>query len=78
MPKEGQQSRELLIKHEPIPDYRDMNGEVVGMHGMTMPFYLDEGVKIDGLKSGEQVSFELSQWRKPVFKELVTSIKPRI
>lgn len=54
---------ELFIRHEPIPDYMNREGKVVGMHAMTMPFWVADGVSIDGLAPGDQVEFTFeSQW----------------
>ena len=65
---------EVLIKHEEIPTYRDVTGKVVGMHSMTMPFYLAEGVSTSEIKVGDTIEFTISQWISPNFKELVTEM----
>ena len=63
-------SREVMMKHEAIPGFRDDTGKVVGMEGMTMPFTLAEGVSTDGLAPGDAVVFTLevdwSSKRDPV------------
>ena len=66
--------REIIIRHEEVPDYRDDTGKVVGMHSMTMPFYLSPDLSPEGLKVGDEVEFTLATWLKPQFKELVTKI----
>ena len=75
LPGNGRAANEVLIKHEQMPDYRDISGKVVGMHGMTMPFYLAPGVSVEGLSIGDDVSFELSASWKPTFTEQITSIR---
>ena len=75
IPKDNQGVKELIIQHEAVPDYRDETGKVVGMHAMTMPFYLAEELPIEGLKAGDRVKFKLEAWQKPRFKELITQIE---
>jgi Cu/Ag efflux protein CusF len=75
LPGNGRAANEVLIKHDPIPEYRDISGKVVGMHGMTMPFYLAAEVSIAELSIGDAVSFELSAAWKPTFVEKITSIR---
>lgn len=57
LPAEG--SREIWIRHEPIPDFRNVSGEVVGMDSMTMPFTLATGESLEGLAVGARVEFRL-------------------
>ena len=52
-------SREIMMKHEAIPGFRDDAGKVVGMESMTMPFTLAEGVSTDGFAAGDAVDFTL-------------------
>jgi Cu/Ag efflux protein CusF len=63
-------SREVRVRHEAIPDFRDDGGRKVGMEAMTMPFTLAEGVSTDGFAVGDAVSFTLEvDWaskRSPV------------
>lgn len=75
MPGDGLAANEILVKHQPIPDYRDENGTVVGMMAMTMPFYLAEGVSLNGIKAGDSVELKVEQHLKPKFTEEVASIK---
>jgi len=75
MPGDGLASNELLVKHQPIPDYRDDTGAIVGMMAMTMPFFLAEGVSLQGIKAGDAVELKVEQHLKPKFTEEVTSIK---
>lgn len=49
----------LHIRHEAIPDFRDLSGEVVGMEAMSMDFALGSGVSTDGLAPGDQIEFTL-------------------
>ncbi len=59
-------SREMAIRHEAIPEFRDEAGKVVGMEAMTMPFTLASGVAIAGLAPGDRVAFTLEmRWQDP-------------
>jgi Cu/Ag efflux protein CusF len=75
MPGDGLAKNEMLVKHQPIPDYRDDSGAIVGMMAMTMPFYLKEGVSLEGIKAGDSVELKVEQHLKPKFTEEVISIK---
>lgn len=75
MPGEGRAANEILVKHQPIPDYRDQDGMITGMMAMTMPFYVAEGVSLAGIKAGDAVEMKVEQHLKPTFTENVTSIK---
>jgi len=53
----------LSVRHEAIPGFVGIDGEVVGMESMTMPFPLAEGVAPDGLEVGDKVGFTLEvEW----------------
>lgn len=49
----------LLIEHEPIDQFVDSFGDVVGMDSMVMPFTPAEGVSLAGLQIGDKVAMEL-------------------
>ncbi len=50
---------DVLIRHQPIPDFVTADGEVVAMEAMTMPFTLARGVSLAGLGPGQAVTFTL-------------------
>lgn len=57
-------SSELWIHHEAIPDFRNDKGETVGMESMTMPFPVGTGVSLDGLATGDRISFDFEvRWQ---------------
>ena len=59
-------TREMAIRHEAVPDFRDEGGKVVGMEAMTMPFTLAQGVGVDALAPGDKIAFTLEmRWRDP-------------
>jgi Cu/Ag efflux protein CusF len=74
MPGNGRASNELLVKHAPIPQYRDSAGNVVGMKAMTMPFYLADDVNLEGIRVGDSIAMTVKQRLKPDFWERVVEI----
>ena len=74
MPGDRLAKNELLVKHQPIPNYRDDTGAIVGMMAMTMPFYLKEGVSLEGIREGDSVELKVEQHLKPKFSEEVVSV----
>jgi hypothetical protein len=57
-------SREVGIRHEAIPDFRDEKGSTVGMDSMTMPFPAAAGVELGGLAVGDRGTFTFEvRWR---------------
>jgi len=77
LPGNGRAKNEMLVKHDPIPNYRDEAGNVVGMAAMTMPFYLSSQTSIDGIHVGDQVELTVEQRLKPKFSESVVSVRKR-
>jgi Cu/Ag efflux protein CusF len=75
MPGDGRAANEILVKHQAIPEYRDDTGAITGMMAMTMPFYLAEGVSLNGIKAGDSVELKIEQHLKPEFTEAVSAIK---
>lgn len=63
VPDPGDELTNLRIRHEAIDDFRSIDGEVVGMDSMTMPFPLAEGVTLAGIEVGDPVAFTLEvEW----------------
>ena len=77
LPGNGRAANEILVKHDPIPNYRDEAGNVVGMAAMTMPFYLAPETSIQGIQVGDSVELTVEQRLKPRFSESVVSIQKR-
>lgn len=75
LPGNGRAANEILVKHDPIPNYRDEAGNVVGMMAMTMPFYLSDSTSAADLKVGDTIEMVVEQQLKPSFTEKVVSIK---
>ena len=74
LPGAGRAPNELLVKHDPIPEYRDSSGKVVGMAAMTMPFYLEQGVSVGGIKVNDEVELKVAQRIVPTFTEKVVEV----
>lgn len=77
LPGNGRAANELLVKHEAIPEYRDSSGKVVGMHAMTMPFYLSPKASLTGISVGDGIEMTVESRLKPSFTEEVTAITKR-
>jgi hypothetical protein len=60
--------KSLYVRHAPIPDYKNADGEVVGMAAMTMPFPVAEGVSLEGVEVGDPVEFTFTMRWKPTGK----------
>lgn len=75
LPGDGLAKNEILVKHEAIPSYRDEAGNMVGMHPMTMGFYLSDKVSAEGIKVGDSIEMVVEQTIKPKFNEQVVSLK---
>lgn len=57
---------ELMIQHEPIPDFVNAAGDTVGMKAMTMGFPTAESVDLQGLAPGDSVSVRfVVRWGQP-------------
>ena len=57
LPAADQPSKEILIHHEAIPSFGNMNGETVGMEAMTMPFPVVDPALCEGFALGDKVTF---------------------
>ena len=55
---------EIYVRHEAIPEFRDLTGKRVGMSSMTMPFSPAPGVDLAGLAVGDRVELDLEvRWK---------------
>ncbi len=66
---------EIVIRHRSITDFRNREGEVVGMESMAMPFAVASEIPVEGLAIGDPVSvaFEVRWEADPVL--LVTGLE---
>jgi hypothetical protein len=60
----GKPASEFTVKHEPIDNFVDKEGQVVGMGSMAMPFTPAKGLSFQGLRPGDKVelTFEI-RWK---------------
>ena len=60
LPAEGDARGSFRVHHEAIDDFRNPQGEVVGMSSMAMPFPPAEGLDLGGLKVGDKVELDFT------------------
>jgi Cu/Ag efflux protein CusF len=75
VPQAGKSGTGFIVKHEPIDNFRDASGQIVGMNTMGMPFTPGEGVSLEGIRPGDKIEMKwVIQW-KPEAKEYVESVR---
>lgn len=75
VPQAGMPGTQFIVKHEPIDNFRDASGQIVGMNTMGMPFTPGEGVSLEGITPGDKIELRwVLQW-KPEAKEYVESVR---
>ena len=57
LPSEGPAHTQLYIHHETIPEFKDQDGQVIGMESMAMPFSVAETADLADLNVGDKVTF---------------------
>lgn len=55
LPGEDASQRRIRVRHEAVPDFVGVDGEVVGMASMTMPFPVAEGLSLEGIETDDKV-----------------------
>jgi Cu/Ag efflux protein CusF len=51
----AREPRRVTLRHEPIGDFKNESGAVVGMPSMVMPFELAPDVALDAVRVGDKV-----------------------
>ena len=75
VPQADKRGTEFIVKHEPIDNFRNASGQIVGMSTMGMPFTPGKDVLLDGIKPGDKIEMSwVLQW-KPEAKEYVESVR---
>ena len=75
VPQAGKPGTQFIVQHEPIDDFRDSRGKVVGMDTMGMPFTPGRDVSLEGIKPGDKVELTwVIQWN-PRVNEYVESLR---
>jgi len=59
LPDPGDPLSGLYIHHEAVDGWVSMEGEVVGMDSMTMPFPVADDLSFEGIEAGDKVTFTL-------------------
>jgi hypothetical protein len=75
VPHAGEPGTEFIVKHEPVDNFRNADGQIVGMSTMGMPFTPGKGVSLEEIKPGDKIEMRwVLQW-KPEAKEYVESVR---
>jgi Cu/Ag efflux protein CusF len=75
VPQADKPGTQFIVKHEPIDNFRDASGQIVGMDTMGMPFTPGKDVSLEGISPGDKIEMKwLIQW-KPGVKEYVESVR---
>ena len=57
LPEAGRPASEFRVMHEPIDDYKDKDGNIVGMGTMVMGFGIRDNEFLEGFAVGDKVEF---------------------
>ena len=76
LPAPGAAKPEILIEHVAIDNFRNAQGEVVGMNSMVMPFPPAPGLSLEGLKVDDPVEFTFEMRWKAQPRIQLTKIAP--
>ena len=75
VPQAGKPGTQFIVKHEPVDNFRDASGQIVGMNTMAMPFTPGKGVSLEGIRPGDKIEMRwVIQW-KPEAKEYLESVR---
>jgi hypothetical protein len=75
LPESGAPLRELVLRHEAIPDFVGQEGRVVGMEAMVMPLEVARTLPLDGVRAGDKVEIVLEvDWARPSYR--VVQLRP--
>lgn len=68
---------DLVIRHESIPEFMSIKGEIVGMNSMQMPFPLGADASLEGIAVGDKVQFVLEvDWDPSYFIVEISTLAP--
>jgi Cu/Ag efflux protein CusF len=74
LPNPEVEGSDLMVRHEPIPDFENSKGEVVGMNAMTMPFPLAGDVSLEGIAVGDKVELTFEVQFEPSTSFVTTEV----
>ncbi|HEX2994788.1 MAG TPA: hypothetical protein VHP14_08190 [Anaerolineales bacterium] len=75
VPQAGKPGTALIVKHEPVDNFRNASGQIVGMSTMGMPFTPGKGVLLEGIKPGDKIEMRWVMRWKPEAKEYAESVR---
>ncbi len=73
LPEPGRPGGVMVAYHEPIDEFADVDGRVVGMNSMAMDFPLAPGVSAEGLRVGDVVELRFRTWPERIGSTRVLS-----
>jgi hypothetical protein len=77
LPEAGAPLRELVLRHEAIPDFVGQEGRVVGMEAMVMPLEVARALPLEGVRVGDKVEIVLEvDWSRPSYRVVHLSLLP--
>ena len=77
LPEPGAPLRELVLRHEAIPDFVGQEGRVVGMEAMVMPLEVARSLSLDGVRAGDKVEIVLEvDWSRPSYRVVKLRLLP--
>jgi len=69
LPAPSGAARQVAIRHEPIDDFVNEAGAVVGMDSMVMQFDVAPGIALDEVRPGDKVEVRLAvAWSPPLLR----------
>lgn len=75
LPSPDAPRREVFIRHERIPGFVNMKGEVDPMPAMTMPFELAGEETFEGIAIGDEIEFTYDVWWGDKPKDRIRNVK---
>jgi hypothetical protein len=73
LPEPGRPGGVMVAYHEPIDEFADVDGRVVGMNSMAMDFPLAPGVGAERLRVGDVVELRFRTWPERIGSTRVLS-----
>lgn len=68
---------DLVIRHESIPEFMNIKGEIVGMSSMQMSFPLGAEASLEGIVVGDKVQFVFEvDWAPSYFIVEISTLAP--
>ena len=65
----------MRVEHDPIPQFKNAQGQVVGMKSMTMPFQINPEISLNDLQAGDRIEFTFKVEWSPHQKIEIINLK---